>query len=256
MSYLTLVEALARKRYVILREYPVNTLTQLAVTYMFFAGIFFGGRAVAGAAITDSLPGIIVGFFVWTMAITAFAGAARSIMEDAQWGTLEQLYMSPYGFERVMAANAVVRLLESFAWGGAILAAMLATTGQSLTLDVLTVVPLVVLTVASALGIGFVFAGLALVYKRIDNIFGLLNFGLLFLIAAPTDQYPWLAVLPLSQGSTLLQRAMTDGVAIWNLPVLDLAILVATAVGYVAAGVVAFRFAERRARRDGLLGQY
>ncbi|WP_323676696.1 ABC transporter permease [Halorubellus sp. PRR65] len=256
MSYLTLTEALARKRVVILREYPVNTLTQLAVTYLFFAGIFFGGQAVAGAAITDSLPGIIVGFFVWTMAINSFAGAARSIMQEAQWGTLEQLYMSPYGFERVMAANAVVRLVESFAWGAAILVAMLATTGQSLSLDVLTVVPLVVLTVASALGIGFVFAGLALVYKRIDNIFGLLNFGLVFLIAAPTDEYPLFAVLPLSQGSTLLQRAMTDGVALWNLPAVDLVILVATAVGYLGAGVVAFRFAERRARRDGLLGQY
>jgi ABC-2 type transport system permease protein len=177
-------------------------------------------------------------------------------MQEAQWGTLEQLYMSPYGFERVMAANAVVRLLESFAWGGAILAAMLLTTGQQLALDVLTVVPLVVLTVASALGVGFVFAGLALVYKRIDNLFGLLNFGLLFLVAAPVDQYPALAALPLSQGSSLLQRAMTDGVAIWNLPALDLAVLVATAVGYVAAGVVAFRVAEARARRDGLLGQY
>jgi ABC-2 type transport system permease protein len=172
VSYRTLFGALARKRVVILKEYPVNTLTQLAVTYLFFAGIFFGGKAVAGPALTDSLPGIIVGFFVWTMAITAFAGASRSIMQEAQWGTLEQLYMSPYGFERVMAVNAVVRLLESFAWGAAILAAMLATTGQQLTLDVLTVVPLVVLTVASALGIGFVFAGLALVYKRIDNLFG------------------------------------------------------------------------------------
>ena len=256
MSYRVLFGALARKRVVLLKEYPVNTLTQLAVTYMFFAGIFFGGQAVAGPAITDSLPGIIVGFFVWTMAITAFAGAARSIMQEAQWGTLEQLYMSPYGFERVMGVNAVVRLLESFAWGGAILAAMLATTGETLALDVLTVVPLMVLTVASALGVGFVFAGLALVYKRIDNIFGLLNFGLLFLVAAPADEYPVLAALPLSQGSTLLQRAMTEGVAIWNLPAVDLAVLVATAVGYVAAGVVAFRLAERRARRDGLLGQY
>lgn len=256
MSYRVLLEALARKRVVILKEYPVNTLTQLAVTYLFFAGIFFGGKAVAGPAITDSLPGIIVGFFVWTMAITAFAGAARSIMQEAQWGTLEQLYMSPYGFERVMAVNAVVRLLESFAWGGVILAAMLATTRQTLSLDVLTVVPLVVLTVASALGIGFVFAGLALVYKRIENLFGLFNFGLLFLIAAPVDEYPALAALPLTQGSALLQRAMTDGVALWNLPAIELAILVATAVGYAAVGMVAFRVAEARARRDGLLGQY
>jgi len=256
VSYRVLFGALARKRVIILKEYPVNTLTQLAVTYLFFAGVFFGGKAVAGPAITDSLPGIIVGFFVWTMAITAFAGAARSIMQEAQWGTLEQLYMSPYGFERVMAVNAVVRLLESFAWGGAILAAMLLTTGQQLALDVLTVVPLVVLTVASALGVGFVFAGLALVYKRIENLFGLLNFGLLGLIAAPVDDYPALAALPLSQGSALLQTAMTEGVALWNLPAADLAILAGTAVGDVGAGVVAFRVAEARARRDGLLGQY
>jgi ABC-2 type transport system permease protein len=256
VSYRVLFGALARKRVVILKEYPVNTLTQLVVTYMFFAGIFFGGQAVAGPAITESLPGIIVGFFVWTMAITAFSGAARSIMQEAQWGTLEQLYMSPYGFDHVMLVNAVVRMLESFAWGFVILVAMLATTGQTLTLDVLAIVPLVVLTVASPLGVGFVFAGLALVYKRIENLFGLLNIGLLFLVAAPVDDYPLLVVLPLSQGSALLRQAMTEGVPLWELPVVDLAVLAATAVGYVVAGVVAFRYAEARARRDGLLGQY
>lgn len=256
MSYLTLFGALARKRVVILKEYPVNTLMTLVVTYTFFAAIFFGGQAVAGPAFTDTLPGIIVGFFVWTMAITAFAGSARSIMQEAQWGTLEQLYMSPYGFDRVILVNAVVRVLESLAWGVVILAAMLATTSQTLTLDALTILPLVVLTIASPLGIGFVFAGLALVYKRIENLFGLLNFGLLFLVAAPVDQNPILAVLPLSQGSALLRTAMTEGVPLWELPAGDLVVLVATAVGYVLAGMLAFGFAERRARRDGLLGQY
>jgi ABC-2 type transport system permease protein len=133
---------------------------------------------------------------------------------------------------------------------------MLVTTREPLTVDLLTVAPLVVLTVASALGVGFVFASLALVYKRIENVFSLLTIALLFLVAAPVDQYPVLAALPLSQGTDLLTTAMSQGTPLWALPPVELAILAGTAVGYLGLGVLVFRFAERRSRRDGLLGQY
>jgi ABC-2 type transport system permease protein len=62
--------------------------------------------------------------------------------------------------------------------------------------------------------------------------------------------------LPLAHGSVLLQRAMVDGTRLWQFSALELGILVAVAVGYLAAGYVVFQYATNRARRLGVLGDY
>ncbi|KTG10045.1 ABC transporter [Haloprofundus marisrubri] len=251
-----LLAAIARKQFTLLVRYPINTISQLFGLYVFFALIFFGGQAVGGAAFGESLAAIIVGFFLFTMTIVAYSGLAWDVTREAQWGTLEQLFMSPFGFGRVMAAKAAVNVCFSLLWGGVILLSMLVTTGQSLSVNLVTVLPVGVLTIASALGVGFVFAGLALVYKRIENLFQLIQFAFVALIAAPVDAVPALRLLPLAQGSALLREAMTQGTQLWEFQAFEVGMLVLTAVGYLAIGAYVFGRASRRARRLGVLGQY
>jgi ABC-2 type transport system permease protein len=255
-SWFALLRAIVAKKAILLIRYPVNTLSMILSIYLIFAVIFFGGRAVAGQALTDSLSGIIVGFFLFTMAIVSYSGLSWAITREAQWGTLEQLYMSPYGFGRVMILKVCVDVAFSFMWGALILALMLLTTGRTLSVDVITIIPIVILTLASAVGIGFVFAGAAVLYKRIENAFQLVQYGFIGLIAAPIHDYPMLRYLPVSQGSALLQQAMREGTALWNLPTMDLGVLVLTAVVYSSAGYLVFRRATDRARRLGVMGQY
>lgn len=255
-NLLTLLWAITVKKAILLIRYPVNTASQMASIYLIFAVIFFGGRAVAGQALTDSLSGIIVGFFLFTMAIVSYSGLSWSITREAQWGTLEQLYMSPYGFGRVMILKVCVDVAFSFLWGALILVLMLLTTGKTLSVDVLTILPLIVLTLASAVGIGFVFAGAAVLYKRIENVFQLVQYGFIGLIAAPVHEYSFLRFLPVTQGSALLQRAMREGTALWNLPTAELGVLVGTAVFYAGLGYLIFLKATDRARRLGVMGQY
>ncbi|WP_233265221.1 ABC transporter permease [Halomarina oriensis] len=253
---LTLVRVVGYKKLLLLRRYPLNTVSQLVGVYLFFAVLFFGGQALAPTALSDSLSGIIVGYMLWSMAIGAYAGLSWALMREAQWGTLEQLYMSPYGFGTVIVVKTVVSVLEAFLFGVVILASMLLTTGTTLSLDPVTVVPLVVLTLAPAVGIGFVFGGLALVYKRIESIFQLVQFVLIGLIAAPVSAAPALRYLPMTQGSALLQRAMGEGVRLWEFPAADLAVLVGTGVGYLLVGYLVFSKMSRVARARGVLGHY
>jgi len=252
----TLLWAQTKKRLLLMYRYPLNTLTGLAMTFVFFGVIVFGGRAVAGQALTDSLGGIIVGYFLWSTAIGAFSGVARSVTQESEWGTLEQLYMSPFGYGRVMIAGIVVGLLESFAWGGVTLAFMLTITGKALHLPVATVAVLTVLAVAPAVGLGFFFGGLALVYKRVENVFNIMQFVLVGLIAAPTAGVFWVRLLPITQGSYLLTRSMQQGLRLWELPVGEVGLLVGTAVAYFGLGYAVFQWMGARARRQGLMGHY
>ncbi len=255
-GYLRFFRASFRKKLLLLVRYPVNTISQIGTMLLVFGVIFFGGRAVAGAAITDSIEGIIVGYLLWTMSVAAYGGLSWGVAREAQWGTLEQLFMSPFGFGPVMAVKTIVNVLEAFLWGAVTLVVMMAVTGRWLAIDPLTVVPLVALSLAPAVGIGFVFGGLSIRFKRIENAFQLVQFLLIGLIAAPVGQYPLLRWLPLAQGSKMLRTAMQDGVPLWAFPAGDIAVLILTAVVYLGIGYAAFHYCQRWARREGVMGHY
>jgi ABC-2 type transport system permease protein len=258
---LTLLYAVVYKRLLLLVRYPLNTGAQLVSIYLFFALLFFGGQAAVGSvggvgAMGDTFDGLIVGWFLWTMSLTAYFSLAQNVTQESQWGTLEQLYMSPHGFGTVMAAKVVANLLISLLWGAIILALMLLTTQRPISVDVLTVLPVTVLALLSVVGIGFVFAGLALIYKRVENVTQLMQFVLIGLIAAPVSGYSPLRFLPLVQGSSMLQSAMREGVRLWQFDPAAHAILVGTGVGYALAGYAVFRYCTTVARRRGVMGHY
>lgn len=255
-SLVSLFRVIFHQQLTVLVRYPVNTASMFVTLVSFFVVIFFGGRAVAGPALTDSLDGIIVGLFVYTLSMTAYSGLARNVTREAEWGTLERLFISPHGFGTVMAVKSAVNVCLSFLWGFAILLSMMAISGRWLTVDPLTVVPLVSLTLLSVLGVGFFFAGLALVYKRIENVFQLVQFAFIGLIAAPVQEFPLLRLLPLAQGSYLTRVAMADGVRLWEFSAWNLGLLIATSALYLALGYYCFHRATQRARAESLLGHY
>ncbi|WP_049921105.1 ABC transporter permease [Halopiger djelfimassiliensis] len=255
-SLTALVKVVLYKQLILLVRYPVNTATQFLTLLTFFVLVFFGGKAIAGPTITDSLDGIIVGFFLFTLSITAYSGLAWNVTREAQWGTLERLFMSPYGFGTVMGVKAVINVCISFLWGISLLLLMMLLTGRWLVINPLTVGPLLVLTLLSVLGIGFLFAGLALVYKRVENLFQLVQFGFVGLIAAPAGTVEWLKILPITHGSYLTRVAMENGVRLGEFPITDIGILVATSVIYLSVGYYCFYRAGIKAREKALLGHY
>ncbi|WP_135535574.1 MULTISPECIES: ABC transporter permease [Halostella] len=258
----TLLGAVLYKRALLLARYPINTLATIVTVYLFFAVIFFGGKAAAenvgggAGALGGTFDGLVVGWFLWTMSLAAYFSLGQSITSESQWGTLEQLFMSPYGFGTVMGASVVAFLLESLLWGAIILPLMLLTTNRDLAVNVLTVGGISVFALLSVIGLGFVYAGAAILYKRVQNISQLMQFVLIGLISAPLAETQALRALPLVQGSAMLQRAMQDGDKLWEFPAADIAILVGTGVGYLAVGYFVFDRAQRLARRRGVMGHY
>lgn len=178
-------------------------------------------------------------------------------MNEARLGTLEQLMMTPFGFRWVSVFEVVTATVTSLLMSGVILAAMLLTTGRQLQIDLVTIVPLLLLVTATAFGIGFGLAGLALVYKRIDAIFQVMQFFFIALISAPTFMpMAMVNVLPLSLTSLLINYAMTDGVTLTELGAGRLAVAVINAAVYLGIGLFVFGRMEKKARLNGSLAQY
>lgn len=253
---LLLLRAVGWKKLRLLARYHVNTLSKLGTVFALFLIIFVGGKTVTGEAITDSLGGIIVGFFLYTMAIESFSSVSSDISREKMWGTLEQLYLSAHGFRRVIAAKVVVNVFVSFLMGAGVLALMLATTGEQLYLNVVSIVVVGTLTLSTAIGLGFVFAALAVIYRRIQSLFRVINLVLLGFVAAPVEANPLLKLIPLALGSNLIRLIMVDGITFWQLPAGDLSLLVGKAVAYLLVGGLVFEYGVTVARRRGIFGHY
>lgn len=247
---------LLKKELTITVRYPINLASLLVTIFFFFVLILEGGRRFGGATFDESVGGLVVGYLVYTLSVSAYQSLAQSIQTEAGWGTLERLQLSPLGFGRVMVYQAFVRVLISFLWTALILPPVLWLSGETLRLDPLTIVPLAALGIVSVVGIGLLAGGASVLYKRVSNVFQLVQFAFIPLIAAPVEQLPWLRAFPIVQANVMLGRAMRDGVRLWEFPLEAHATLVAIAVGYLAVGYAGFMLFVRRARRLGVMGDY
>lgn len=254
--HLVLFRVIASKSVTLSRRYLLNTVVGFATLYAFFALLFFGGRFVAEELVSESVGPLVVGYFLFTMAVSAYADLTHDLTDEAQWGTLEQLSMSPFGFTEVVAVKTVVNLLGTFASGLALLVLMMATTGTWLSVPPLSLVVVGALTLLPVVGVGFAFGGVALVYKQVEKVFPLVQLSFAGLIALPVEAYAPAKLLPISLGSHVLQRVLIAGVSVWEVPVADLALLVGQSGFYVAVGLLVFRAGTAKARERGVLGHY
>ena len=255
-GYRHLAKAVLYREYLLFVRYPADALGGVVISLFFFGVLFYGGRMLAGQALADSIEGIIVGYFLWTLSVGAYSSISNDIGSEVQWGTLERHVMTPFGFAPVALLKGAAKVVRTFLLSAVILAVMLLFTGTTLELHVVTVVVVATLSILSVLGLGFAAGGITVLYKRIGNWLNLIQFGFVVLISAPVLELPWMKLLPLAHGSVLLQRAMVDGVRLWEFAPADLALLVAVAVGYLGFGYAVFRMSTRRARRLGVLGDY
>jgi ABC-2 type transport system permease protein len=257
MKTAILITAQFKHAFIQLRRYAFDTISMLVTLYILFLLIFLGIRTLAGGPSGgETIDAFVVGFLVWMLSVFAFGSTAQDLTQEAQLGTLEQLAMSPMGLARVQVSGFFAGLGIQFAILFGLLFGMMATTGNWLHLDLLTILPLLILTMAGIQGFGLIAGGLAVVFKRIASAMQVLQFVFVLMIAAPIDRFPWVRYLPLSWGNNLLQRAMREGTSILAMPFGDVAFLVANSLVWLTVGVAIFKMFEVAARKRALLGHY
>ncbi len=248
-----------RRDWAMMRTYIVNTVSSLVSIYVIFLLIFLGLKSLSGYAATGalegSMEGTVIGFFVWTFTVMGFSELAWGLTGEAQAGTLEQLYLTPCGFKWVCGCTMISGLVLQFIPVLILLVVMMATTGQWLNLNFVSLIPLLLITILGSYGFGFALGGLALIFKRIQAIFQILQFVFIGFLVIP-QRVPWAKFLPLSLGNSLIYDVMVDGTRLWELPIESILTALAVGVFYLVIGVIIFSYCENIARDRGLLGHY
>jgi ABC-2 type transport system permease protein len=248
-----------RRSWIQFIRYPAEAIGGVVITTSIFYGLFLSARYIAGPTLQlgDRLDAIIVGYTLWSLVLFIMTDIAGGLQYEAQTGTLEQLFLSPFGAPSVFVIRALASLILRLAVILSILLIIMALTGSRLEFPPMLLLPLLTVLLG-AYGLAFMMGSLALLLKRVQQILGIFQFALLFLMATPTETWPgslqvarWL--LPMTSGAGLLRDVMARGEAL-NLAGFTLALL--NGIGYFTVGLMIFRFAEREAKRRGLLGGY
>ena len=248
-----------RRSWIQFIRYPVEAIGGIVITTSIFYGLFLSARYIAGPSLQfgDRLDAIVVGYTLWSLVLFIMTDIAGGLQYEAQTGTLEQLFLSPFGAPMVFVMRAFASLVLRLAVILSILLIIMALTGSRLEFPPTLLLPLLTVLLG-AYGLAFMMGSLALLLKRVQQLLGIFQFALLFLMATPTETWAgslqvvrWL--LPMTAGAGLLRDLMARGEAL-NLAQFSLALL--NGIGYFTVGVLIFRFAERSAKRRGMLGGY
>lgn len=227
-----------------------------------FVALFFGIQLItAGVGVSTWGQEAAIRYAIWVLCLTAIVGLPQKIQEEAMTGVLEQRFLAPKGgISSLIMSHIAGLLLWSF---GTMLVffAMVFVAGTPVIFD-WGILPVVLLILLGIEGVGFLLAGLALLFKKIGAVTQLLQMALLGLALMPVDRLPttWQQVvqtLPLAAGLPLLNDLLLSRIdfeAAVNRS--DFWVLLVSSAVYLMVGLVGLHWAVRQARQHGLLSQY
>ena len=234
--------------------------------FLYTALIFVAALAILGGVRGTSLGQqdqllVLVGWLAWIVASDCMGELPDAISEEAQTGTLEQLCLVPIPLALLLAIRSLAYLVGVGLRGliGAIvLFFFIAPPPAVPALLVLFLVSLV-----GAFGLGFIFAGLALVFKRVQSLTDLVFSLMIFFtgsLVGLESLGAWYQVLklafPLTWGISLM-REVVQGVGLvvlWGNG--ELVGLIVHSLVYLMLGLGVFAWGYRKAQLKGTLGHY
>ena len=248
-----------RRVWTLFLRYPSEAIGQVFGVTVLFYGLFLGIGYVAGPGgqFGTRLEGLVVGYVLWSLVVYAMSSLTWNLQNEAQMGTLEQLFLSPFGAGRVIATRALAELVLNLGINAIILVLILLSTGTRLYLSAGVLLPLIA-ALLGAYGLAFAVGSLVLLFKRAQQLVGMLQFFLIFLVMAPLESLAgplaslqWF--LPIAPGAGIMRGMMAQG---QPLEALSLGAAFLNGLIFLAIGLLIFGWAARRVRYLGNLGGY
>src|ERR687885_770005 len=101
-----------RRSWIQFIRYPIEAIGGVIVTTTIFYGLFLSVGYIGGPSLQfgDRLDAIIVGYVLWDLVLFIMTDIAGGLQYEAQTGTLEQLFLSPFGAPTIFLMRALASL--------------------------------------------------------------------------------------------------------------------------------------------------
>ncbi len=253
-----LTKGLMKKEIIEFKRYLFNTIGGILTVYVIFLLLFSGYKGVSGMNIDtgDTLENLVVGFVLWNFLMFSYQDVKNTITEENKRGTLEQLYMSAYPFTLLIIIKSVISMFFNFIFTGIILILTMATTKVFLNIDIISLIPLLILTGLSILGIGLMLGGLSLIFKKVGSYMQIVQFLIVGLVAVPVNRFPILRLLPGSLGASMIRRITIYGENILDFSSFEMLKLTGVGILYLTLGCIIYKICESKVMEKGILGHF
>lgn len=243
--------------YLELKRYKANTISLLLTFYIIFIAMMFGIQVIGDPAqASTNTQYIIVNYIFWYLGMMTLQSIGWTISDEAMKGTLEQLFMSPVRSWKILFARLVGTVFNHFILVIFLLFLSMATAGEWLNLNPVSIIPILLLTLASMIGTSFIVAGMALIFKQINAFLQILQFIVAGLTFVPLSVAPFMVLAPFVKGVDMTRMIMINGYTLADFAVGDYAWLIMNAIVYGIIGIAVYITCEKYAMKKGLLGQY
>ncbi|MBE9010557.1 ABC transporter permease [Pseudanabaenaceae cyanobacterium LEGE 13415] len=234
----------------------IGGIVALTVT---FYGLFLSVGYIAGGSIRfgDRLDAVIVGYVLWSLIIFIMNGVNATLQREAQVGTLEQLFISPFNVRKTLLLRAVSDLVFQSVLITFVLLLIMLLTGRWLAFSPVLILPLITV-ILGAYGLAFAIGSLTLIFKTVQQIAGILNFSLLFILTIPTETWTGVQrylgyLIPMTAGAGVMRDLMARQAGVdW----ISLGAAFLNGIFYFTIGMILFRWSERETKRRGKLSGY
>lgn len=241
------------------KRYAHEVLGGVIALSITFYGLFLSVGYIAGSGFRfgDRLDAVIVGYTLWSLVIFIMNGINATLQREAQVGTLEQLFISPFNITKILLLRAVSDLLLQCGVITIVLFIIMALTGRWLSFSAALILPLITV-ILGAYGLAFAIGSLALIFKTVQQIAGIFNFSLLFVLTIPTETWSGVQkilgyLIPMTTGAGLMRDMMARQAGLnWG----TFAIALINGLIYFVIGITLFRWSERETKRRGRLSGY
>ncbi len=260
-----ILRAEVRRHAAILWSYPGDSLSWLLYTcLMFIATVVILNGVTGGQYDQEEQLLVLVGWLTWQVAGSCLDTLPEAVSDEAQTGTLEQVCLSPAPLSMIFAARNIASFLVASARGIVAAVVLLLAVGVLPGVNRAGIVVVFFVSLLGACGMGYLFAGLTMVFKRISSLTSLVFSIMIFLTGAfvSLEKLGWVFtatrfLFPLTWGISLIRKTMTDNdtvLSLWNSG--ELGGLCLHSAVYLAVGLVVFAWGYRTARRKGTLAHY
>lgn len=248
-----------KRNWIMLRRYSAEAISGVIGITVVFYGLFLSFKYVAGPGTQfgNRIDSIVVGYVLWSLVLFVISDIAQGLQQEAQTGTLEQIFLSPFGPTRVFLMRALASLTTQLTLNLSILLLILLLTGTQLSFPPLLLLPLLTVLLG-AYGWALAMGSLALLVKRVQQLLGIFQFLLFLVLTVPIETWTGplqilSVLLPMTPGAGLLRSLMAHG---QPLSASSFAIALLNGAIYFSIGLTLFRWAEKEVKRRGKLAGY
>ena len=249
-----------------LKAYWFNYLFGNLNVFFLFLGIFYAFQKSNGTA-TDTFN-LLIGLMIWYYGVHAIDLIAIIIEEEAEEGTLEQIFVTRSSFIKVLF-NRIMSQIIFDTIKGVFVFVLCAITFKIpfsfiKSINWLWTLIIFFLTLSGLYGIGYAVAGLSIIYKKTTAVAGTCSNLLLFFtgIIIDLDKLPkafiYLSkVLPLHWGMNTLNDLIRNDFQLFKIVrSSNFIYLIISCLFWILFGIFIFKICEEKARIKGTLNQY